>query len=118
MNAEQQQTADRRPRSPLAWLLLIPVTLYRWTAPFRVSRCRFYPSCSTYAVQALGEHGALKGLWLAVRRVLRCHPWNVGGIDPVPPRAGAQPADGHAEQPYLADPPTSAAGDRRGSSRP
>ncbi|MFP4634543.1 MAG: membrane protein insertion efficiency factor YidD [Nitriliruptoraceae bacterium] len=89
---------------------MVPVTLYRWTAPFRVSRCRFYPSCSTYAVEALGEHGALKGLWLAVRRVLRCHPWNVGGIDPVPPRKGTRTglAHDHAQQPHLADPPASA----------
>ena len=75
-----------RRRSPLAWLLLVPITLYRWTAPFRVARCRFYPSCSTYAVEAIREHGALRGLVLGARRLLRCHPWNVGGLDPVPPR--------------------------------
>jgi putative membrane protein insertion efficiency factor len=62
------------------------VTLYRWTAPVRTPRCRFYPSCSTYALQALREHGAIRGSWLAGRRLLRCHPWNPGGIDHVPPR--------------------------------
>ncbi len=75
-----------RHRSPLAWVLLVPITLYRWTAPFRVARCRYYPSCSTYAVEAIREHGALRGLGLGTRRLLRCHPWNVGGLDPVPPR--------------------------------
>ena len=77
---------SRGRRSPLAWLLLVPITLYRWTAPFRVARCRYYPSCSTYAVEAIREHGALRGLGLGTRRLLRCHPWNVGGLDPVPPR--------------------------------
>jgi hypothetical protein len=46
--------------------------------------CRFHPSCSEYAVEALERHGAFKGLWLAVRRVGRCHPWHPGGYDPVP----------------------------------
>lgn len=46
--------------------------------------CRFYPSCSAYAVQALQQHGALRGTWLTVRRLLRCHPWNPGGVDHVP----------------------------------
>jgi putative membrane protein insertion efficiency factor len=52
--------------------------------------CRFYPSCSAYAVQALQRHGAVRGSWLTVRRLLRCHPWNPGGVDPVPePRVRA-----------------------------
>lgn len=46
--------------------------------------CRFYPSCSEYAVQAVERHGVWRGLWLAVRRVCRCHPWHPGGYDPVP----------------------------------
>ncbi|CAG0926442.1 Putative membrane protein insertion efficiency factor [Thermoflexales bacterium] len=46
--------------------------------------CRFYPSCSEYGVQALQKHGALKGSWLTVKRVARCHPFNPGGYDPVP----------------------------------
>jgi uncharacterized protein len=52
-----------------------------WTAP----SCRYYPSCSQYAVIALQRHGALRGGWLAVRRLLRCHPWTPGGVDDVPP---------------------------------
>jgi uncharacterized protein len=72
--------------SPLARLLLALVGLYRLTAAMRSPRCRFLPSCSTYAVEALRVHGAGRGTWLAMRRVGRCHPWNPGGIDPVPPR--------------------------------
>jgi len=53
-------------------------------SPWLGTRCRFYPSCSDYAVEALRKHGVLKGLRLAVWRVLRCHPWNDGGHDPVP----------------------------------
>jgi uncharacterized protein len=54
-------------------------------SPLLGPRCRFYPSCSSYAVTALREHGAPRGSWLAGRRLLRCHPWNPGGLDPVPP---------------------------------
>lgn len=67
-------------------VLLAPVHLWRATVVFRQPRCRYYPSCSTYAVGALRTHGPLRGTWLAVRRVLRCHPWSPGGVDHVPPR--------------------------------
>jgi hypothetical protein len=53
-------------------------------SPMLGRSCRFFPSCSEYAIEALGRHGALRGSYLAVRRVLRCHPWNPGGYDPVP----------------------------------
>lgn len=66
-------------------VLLVPVHLWRLTAPLRAPRCRFHPSCSTYAVEALRRHGALRGSALAARRLGRCHPWNPGGIDHVPP---------------------------------
>lgn len=72
-----------RGASLLARILLLPVHLWRWTAPMRVPRCRFHPSCSTYAVEAIRRHGALRGGWMAVLRLGRCHPWNPGGIDPV-----------------------------------
>jgi uncharacterized protein len=86
-DVEPHGGADTAPRpSPLARILLALVGLYRLTAAMRTPRCRFLPSCSTYAVEALRAHGALRGTWLAVRRVGRCHPWNPGGIDPVPPR--------------------------------
>jgi putative membrane protein insertion efficiency factor len=53
-------------------------------SPLFGSVCRFYPSCSQYAIAALGKYGLTKGLGLAVKRLLRCHPWNPGGFDPVP----------------------------------
>ena len=56
-------------------------------SPLLGPRCRFYPSCSAYALTAVKRHGALRGSWLAVRRLGRCHPWNPGGVDPVPPAA-------------------------------
>jgi hypothetical protein len=72
----------------LARLLVLPIEGYRrLISPFLGQRCRFTPSCSAYAVDALRVHGAARGLWLAVRRVARCHPWNPGGSDPIPPRA-------------------------------
>ncbi|MEM6989769.1 MAG: membrane protein insertion efficiency factor YidD [Myxococcota bacterium] len=54
-------------------------------SPWLGPRCRFYPSCSCYAIEALQGHGTLRGLWLTVRRLGRCHPFNPGGHDPVPP---------------------------------
>ena len=78
-------------RSRGARLLLLPVHFYRATAAFRAPRCRFAPSCSSYAVEAITTHGALRGGWLAIRRIGRCHPWNPGGVDHVPPAATDQP---------------------------
>ena len=70
----------------LVWLLVAPVRAYQLVvSPLLGPRCRFYPSCSAYAVDALRAHGPVRGLWLAGRRLLRCHPWNPGGPDPVPP---------------------------------
>jgi len=72
--------------SPLARLLTLLVRAYQLVlSPLLGPRCRFYPSCSAYAVQALSTHGALRGTYLAGRRLLRCHPWNPGGVDHVPP---------------------------------
>lgn len=56
-------------------------------SPWLGNRCRFHPSCSVYAAQALEEHGILKGLYLAVKRLLKCGPWSPGGDDPVPPKS-------------------------------
>ncbi|MFH2007285.1 MAG: membrane protein insertion efficiency factor YidD [bacterium] len=68
---------------PLVWLLLVPILLYRkLVSPLVPARCRFYPSCSAYGVEALRKYGPFVGLYRTVGRVLRCHPWNPGGYDP------------------------------------
>ncbi|GAB3459114.1 membrane protein insertion efficiency factor YidD [Massilia terrae] len=66
----------------LAWLVRAYQLL---VSPMLGQNCRFYPTCSNYALEALRTHGAVRGSWLAARRVCRCHPWNEGGVDPVPP---------------------------------
>lgn len=64
------------------------VRLYQVTlGPWLGGRCRFYPSCSNYALEAIREHGLFRGSWLALKRVGRCHPLHAGGVDLVPPRA-------------------------------
>ena len=69
----------------LAWLLLVPIRFYQIAiSPLLGPSCRFTPTCSEYARQAIVKHGPFKGLWLAVRRLLRCHPWGGSGYDPVP----------------------------------
>ncbi len=66
-------------------VLILLVRLYQVAiAPGLPRACRFYPSCSAYAATAIERHGALRGSWLAARRLLRCHPFHPGGIDPVP----------------------------------
>jgi putative membrane protein insertion efficiency factor len=74
--------------------LILLVRLYQWTlSPLIGPVCRYAPSCSEYAREALFTHGALKGSWLALRRILRCHPWGGHGHDPVPPsRVGGRAA--------------------------
>ncbi|CAM3284725.1 membrane protein insertion efficiency factor YidD [Stackebrandtia soli] len=80
--------------TPVARLLTWPVVAYRrWISPALPNRCRFYPTCSAYAVEALRVHGAWRGVWLTVRRLGRCQPFHPGGYDPVP----AAP-DHHGEQ--------------------
>ena len=74
-----------RPSVP-ARPLLVLVRFYRtWISPVLPPSCRFEPSCSAYALEALTVHGAVRGTWLTVRRLLRCGPWHPGGWDPVPP---------------------------------
>ena len=71
--------------SPLAQLLALPIRLYkRFLSPLLPPACRFHPTCSVYALEALHKHGALRGLRLTLWRLLRCQPFHPGGIDPVP----------------------------------
>ena len=79
-------TTARAPYGPVVRMLLAVLVGYRrWVSPLLGPRCRFLPSCSAYAVQALQTHGAFRGGWLTVHRLGRCHPFHVGGHDPVPP---------------------------------
>ncbi|MGZ6826990.1 MAG: membrane protein insertion efficiency factor YidD [Mycobacteriales bacterium] len=81
--------------------LLVPLRFYqRWISPALGPRCRFAPSCSAYAAEALQVHGPLRGGLLATRRLLRCHPWNPGGHDPVPPARAASDSMS-ADTPHL-----------------
>jgi putative membrane protein insertion efficiency factor len=75
----------------LAWLVALPIRAYRrLLSPLLPRACRFYPSCSVYALEAIERHGPFTGLSLMVRRLLRCHPFHPGGVDPVPPIESAQ----------------------------
>lgn len=66
-------------------ILILIIRVYQYLlSPLLGPSCRFYPSCSCYAQEALERHGVIKGSWLALRRLLRCHPWHPGGVDPVP----------------------------------
>ena len=69
----------------LVYMLLAPIYFYKYCiSPFIPAACRYTPTCSEYAIQALTKHGPLKGIWLTVKRIARCHPWGGKGYDPVP----------------------------------
>lgn len=71
--------------SPLAHVFALPVRFYRlFLSPWLGRSCRFDPTCSAYALEALEKHGGLRGGWLAIRRIMRCHPWGGQGVDDVP----------------------------------
>ncbi|WP_100638846.1 membrane protein insertion efficiency factor YidD [Marinobacter salexigens] len=75
-------------------LLLLPIRFYQYAiSPLMASHCRHYPTCSQYALEAVSHHGSLKGLYLSVKRLLRCHPWAEGGYDPVPGTESSAPED-------------------------
>lgn len=85
--------------TPLAWILSLPVRAYRLTfSPWVGHGCRFQPTCSAYALEALEKHGGIRGSWLTLRRLGRCHPLGSSGYDPVPePKRRARPAPDHRD---------------------
>jgi len=78
-----EATGARWPR-PGWWLQRLVLGYRRALSPLLGGRCRYLPTCSEYAYEAIGEHGAVAGSWLAARRLARCHPFHAGGYDPVP----------------------------------
>lgn len=79
------QNVARYLRKAIVMLLLLPIRFYQTAiSPLTPPSCRFIPTCSEYAKEAITKHGPAKGLWLALRRLLRCHPWGGSGYDPVP----------------------------------
>jgi putative membrane protein insertion efficiency factor len=90
-------TPEQSPRR--ARLLVALVRGYQHARSGRPSPCRFVPSCSTYAVEALEHHGALRGGWLSARRLCRCHPWGGQGYDPVPGRLDHSLSDSSSDEP-------------------
>lgn len=74
-------------RTSLIFLLTIPIKIYQWMiSPLLPRTCRYVPTCSEYAIEALRIHGPFKGLFMGTRRILSCHPWGGHGYDPVPPK--------------------------------
>lgn len=71
----------------MKYIFVFLIKIYQWCiSPWLPDSCRFSPTCSSYAIQALMEHGLFKGLFLAIKRILRCNPWGGSGNDPVPPK--------------------------------
>ena len=80
----------------MRWLLIGPIRAYQLViSPLIGPRCRFYPTCSSYGIEAIQRHGPVKGGWLTLKRIAKCHPLHPGGIDLVPECSCAEPADNH-----------------------
>jgi putative membrane protein insertion efficiency factor len=96
-------------RVPVLVLTLLVRGYQLFVSPLLGPRGRFYPSCSAYALTALQRHGAVRGTWLAVCRLARCHPWNPGGVDHVPPAAARRAGDPASQPPSSVLPPVAPA---------
>jgi uncharacterized protein len=95
-------STDTGAPAPMGWAARVLHRLirgYQWLFAGRVSPCRFDPSCSTYALGAVERHGFVRGTWLAVRRLARCHPWGGHGWDPVPDRSSRTRAERRRPRP-------------------
>jgi putative membrane protein insertion efficiency factor len=101
-------------RGPVARVMLAVVSFYsRAISPAFPPRCRFEPTCSAYAAEAISAHGAARGSWLALRRLVKCAPWHRGGFDPVPPRrTSGTSTSGHSSGSAAPAPAPGAASDR------
>jgi uncharacterized protein len=74
----------------MRYIATILIRIYQWTvSPLLGPSCRYYPSCSHYGLEAINRFGVLRGGWLTLKRIGRCHPWHPGGFDPVPPLGGS-----------------------------
>jgi putative membrane protein insertion efficiency factor len=89
------EESDRAMRHVIAFLIRI---YQRFVSPFLGPRCRFYPSCSNYALQAVQRFGTFYGTWLSIKRLARCHPWHPGGYDPVPTAHEVDTCTHHAHE--------------------
>lgn len=71
----------------ISWILILPIRIYRYfISPWLPNSCRHEPTCSVYAIEAIKIHGPFIGLWLGIKRILKCNPWGTHGYDPVPPK--------------------------------
>lgn len=86
MSMSQQVDPKRSPRQPISRRIVLRLIRFyqRWISPVLGSNCRFYPTCSHYMYDAVEQYGIVRGGWLGLRRIARCHPFNPGGFDPVP----------------------------------
>ena len=111
MTSTTQSQTRERPSAAARVLVLLLNGYRRFISPLLAERCRFYPSCSAFALEAVQVHGAVRGSWLAARRLSRCHPFHAGGLDPVPaPRRPAETDPDRAEAEFRTGAPRRARG--------